>query len=98
MARTRKQLRLEAPPGQKAICSSAHKAALGPLEKPLVLHPRITFSRPHLPPGVLPEARTDDHSNVSEVGELLRGAARLLPDGYLVRTIQIVYASLDVTH
>ena len=44
------------------------------------------------------DAHTDDHRNVSEVGELLRIAARLLPDGYLVHTIQIVYASLDVMH
>ena len=56
MARTRKRLRFDAPPGQKAIRSSAHKATLTPLETPLVLRPRITFVRPHLLPGDPPPA------------------------------------------
>ena len=43
-------------------------------------------------------ARTDADSNESKVDELLREAARLLLDGYLVRTIQIVYASLVAMH
>ena len=56
MARTRRRLRFDAPPGRKPVRSSAHKAALRPLEKPLVLRPRITYIHPNLPPGVPPPA------------------------------------------
>ena len=42
-----------------------------------------------------PDASMDDES---EVGELLREAARLHPDTCVVRTMQLVYASIDVIH